>query len=142
MLPVATFSYLYHTVSGITLFRYWRLCETMDAPAEQREVVGRMIEEVLRHDPLYASVLQDPLPLEETPEYASFRNLPRTRSAGRAFREEFDRELSGRVSRLVDWKANNEEVLASAVREILGVPRADLSDDDAIRRGTASSARP
>src|SRR6202165_1907105 len=39
VLPVATFSYLYHTVSGVTLFRYWRLCESMDAPAEQREVV-------------------------------------------------------------------------------------------------------
>jgi flavin-dependent thymidylate synthase len=134
VLPVATFSYLYHTVSGITLFRYWRLCESMDAPAEQREVVGKMVEEVLRHDPLYASVLQDPLPLEETPEYAAFRSLPRAKTAGREFREEFDRELGGRVSRLVDWKANNEEVLASSVREILGVPRAALSDDDAIRR--------
>jgi flavin-dependent thymidylate synthase len=134
VLPVATFSYLYHTVSGITLFRYWRLCESMDAPAEQREVVRRMVEEVLRHDPLYASVLQDPLPLDETPEWAAFQSLPRTRSAGREFREEFDRELGGLVSRLVDWKANNEEILASAVREILGAPRAALSDDDAIRR--------
>jgi len=134
VLPVATFSYLYHTVSGITLFRYWRLCESMDAPAEQREVVGKMVEEVLRHDPLYAAVLEDPLPLEETPEYAAFRSMPRARTAGREFREEFDRELGGRVSRLVDWKANNEEVLASSVREILGLPRAALSDDDAIRR--------
>ncbi len=32
VLPVATFAYLYHTISGITLFRYWRLCESMDAP--------------------------------------------------------------------------------------------------------------
>lgn len=133
VLPVATFSYLYHTVSGITLFRYWRLCESMDAPAEQREVVGQMVAEVLRLDPLYASILQDPMPLEETPEYAAFQSLPRARSSSRAFREEFDRELGGRVSRLVDWKANNEDVLASAVREILGVPRAALSDDDAIR---------
>jgi flavin-dependent thymidylate synthase len=133
VLPVATFSYLYHTVSGVTLFRYWRLCESMDAPAEQREVVGQMVAEVLRHDPLYETVLQDPLPLEETPEYAAFQALPRVRSAGRAFREEFDLELAGRVSRLVDWKANNEEILASAVREVLGVPRAGLSDDAAIR---------
>ena len=132
VLPVATFSYLYHTVSGITLFRYWRLCESMDAPAEQREVVGRMVEEVLRHDPLYAAILEEPLPLEETPEFAAFRSLADARPAGREFREEFDRELGGRVSRLVDWKANNEEVLASAVREILGVPRAALSDDAAI----------
>jgi hypothetical protein len=33
----------------------------------------------------------------------------------------------------VDWKANNESILASAVREILGVPRGALSDDEAIR---------
>jgi thymidylate synthase ThyX len=133
VLPVATFSYLYHTISGVTLFRYWRLCESFDAPAEQREVVGQMVAEVLRHDPLYATVLQDPLPLEETPEFAAFASLPRTRASSRAFREEFDRELAGRVSRLVDWKANNEEILASAVREILGMPRASLSDDAAIR---------
>ncbi len=133
VLPVATFSYLYHTVSGVTLFRYWRLCESMDAPTEQREVVGRMVAEVLRHDPLYEAVLQDPLPLESTPEYAAFRALPRSAASSRQFRAEFDAELSGRVSRLVDWKPRNEEAVASAVREVLGVPRAALSDDDAIR---------
>jgi flavin-dependent thymidylate synthase len=135
VLPVATFAYLYHTVSGVTLFRYWRLCETFDAPTEQRDVVGKMVEEVLRHDPLYRAILEDPIPLEEAPEWALFeahRDSPA--SASREFREEFDRELSGRVSRLVDWKANNEEVLACAVREILGLPRAALSDGDAIRR--------
>jgi thymidylate synthase ThyX len=133
VLPVATFAYLYHTVSGVTLFRYWRLCESFDAPAEQREVVGQMVEEVLRHDPLYGAVLEDPIPLEETPEFAAFRERPSPVSAGREFRSEFDRELAGRVSRLVDWKANNEEVLGSSVREILGVPRSALSDDEAIR---------
>jgi len=133
VLPVATFAYLYHTVSGITLFRYWRLCESFDAPTEQREVVGLMVEEVLRHDPLYEAVLQDPLPLEETPEYAVFQSLASARPVDGEFRREFDRELAGRVSRLVDWKANNEEILASSVREILGLARAALSDDEAIR---------
>ncbi len=132
VLPVATFAYLYHTISGLTLFRYWRLCESFDTPTEQREVVGQMVEEVLRHDPLYEAVLQDPIPLEETPEYAIFEGRRAPRSADAAFRQEFDRELQGRVSRLVDWKANNEEVLASSVREILGLARAALSDDDAI----------
>jgi len=133
VLPVATFAYLYHTVSGVTLFRYWRLCDSFDAPAEQREVVGQMIDEVLRHDPLYAAVLQDPLPLEQTPEFAIFQSLAERRPADAAFRREFDRELAGRVSRLVDWKANNEEILASSVREVLGLPRAAMTDDDAIR---------
>ena len=133
VLPVATFAYLYHTVSGVTLFRYWRLCESFDAPAEQREVVGRMVEEVLRHDPLYEAVLQEPLPLEETPEFTLFQSLAASGPADGEFRREFDRELSGRVSLLADWKANNEESLASSVREILGVPRSALSDDEAIR---------
>jgi flavin-dependent thymidylate synthase len=132
VLPVATFAYLYHTVSGITLFRYWRLCETYDAPTEQRAVVSRMVEAVLRHDPLYGAVLQDPVPIEETPEFAAFRALPRAAASDREFRAEFDRDLGGRVSRLVDWKANNEEILASSVREVLGVPRSRLTDDDAI----------
>src|SRR5512141_1395483 len=133
VLPVATFAYLYHTVSGVTLFRYWRLCESFDAPAEQREVVRQMVEEVLRHDPLYEAVLQQPIPLEETPEYALFPIAQALRSSEDTFRREFDRELGGRVSLLADWKANNEEILASSVREILGLPRAALSDDEAIR---------
>jgi flavin-dependent thymidylate synthase len=131
VLPIATFAYLYHTVSGVTLFRYWRLCEAWDAPAEQREVVGQMVAEVLRHDPLYARVLESPIPIEETPEYEPLRFANPSDAAD--FRREFDRELGGRVSRLVDWKANNEEILASAVREILGKPRAAMTDEEAIR---------
>ena len=133
VLPIATFAYLYHTVSGITLFRYWRLCESYDAPAEQREVVSQMVEAVLAHDPLYRTVIEEPIPLEETPEFAFFESRRTSPRPDSEFRREFDRELAGRVSRLVDWKANNEEILASAVREILGVARASLSDDDAIR---------
>src|SRR5207245_9138163 len=53
VLPIATFAYLYHTVSGITLLRYWRLCRQLDAPTETQMVVGRMVEQLLEHDPLY-----------------------------------------------------------------------------------------
>ena len=101
VLPVATFAYLYHTVSGVTLFRYWRLCESFDAPTEQREVVGQMVEEVLRHDPLYEAVLQDPLPLEETQEFALFQSLAGTRPAGGDFRREFDQYVNLRPVRLM-----------------------------------------
>jgi len=132
VLPVATFAYLYHTVSGITLFRYRRLCESFDAPAEQRYVVDRMVAEVLALDPLYAAVLEDPIPLEDTPEYEAFRSVADRPSAHARFREEFDASLEGRVSKLVDWKTNHEAVLASAVREVLGLPASEMSDDDAI----------
>ena len=46
--------------------------------------------------------------------------------------KEFDAALEGRTSRLVDWKPRNEECVASAVREVLGVPRSMLPDDAAI----------
>lgn len=132
VLPIATFAYLYHTVSGITLFRYRRICESYDAPAEQRYVVHRMVEEVLALDPLYATVLEDPIPLEETPEFEAFQSVAASGKPHARFREEFDASLGGKISRLVDWKGNNEGILASSVREVLGLPASEMSDDDAI----------
>ncbi len=132
VLPVATFAYLYHTVSGITLFRYRRLCESFDAPVEQRFIVDRMVEEVLSFDPLYANILEDPIPLEETPEYEVFERLASRPAGSTEFRREFDASLSGRTSLLIDAKARNEEVLASSVREVLGLSVSEMSDDDAI----------
>jgi thymidylate synthase ThyX len=141
-LPIATHAYLYHTVSGLTLLRYWRMCETYDAPREQRAVVGEMVRLLLEHDPLFASLLEEPLPLEQTAEHAFFTAQAGASGAGvaggsggagaRACRDEVDAVLGGRVSRLVDWKHKNEESVAQGVREVLGVPRAALSDDAAL----------
>src|SRR5205823_1880569 len=96
VLPVATFAYLYHTVSGITLFRYRRICESYDAPAEQRYVVDRMVAEVLALDPLYAVILEDPIPLEETPEFEAFRTIAPSGRTSARFRAEFDASLGGK----------------------------------------------
>jgi thymidylate synthase ThyX len=136
VLPVATFSTLYHTISAVTLFRYRRLSLSFDAPFEQRLVVDAMVREVLRHDPGYAAVLEEPLPMEETPEYRALAELGTLHASDSAasakFRSEFDASLGGFVSRLVDRKAHGEELLASSVRELLGVPAGVLPDDDAI----------
>jgi flavin-dependent thymidylate synthase len=133
VLPVATFAYLYHTVSGITLFRYWRICDSFDAPAEQREVVGQMVDEVLRRDPLYSSVLQDPIPLEETPEYALFQSSRAQRREDAAFRREFD--AGARRARVAAGRLEGEQRRSARFRRpgVLGIPRASLSDDEAIR---------
>lgn len=131
VLPVATFAYLYHTVSGVTLLRYWRLCANADAPAETRAVIGAMVEALLAHDPLYRTVLEEPLPPDADGAFA-VAGWGAGGDGRRAFREAFDASLEGRTSRLVDWKARNEELLAAAVREVLGLPPAALSDDDAI----------
>ncbi len=136
VLPLATAAYLYHTVSGLTLLRYWRLAETYDAPFEQRRVIGRMVDLLLEADPLFGRILEEPLPIEETPEHAFYlaaglgdAGAPRERDQWAA---EFDQALGGRVSRLVDHKTRNEETVAQAVRDVFGVPSARLSDDEAI----------
>jgi thymidylate synthase ThyX len=129
VLPVATFSYLYHTISAITLLRYWRLACQLDAPDEQRLVVGRMVEEMLRVDPNYGKLLEEPIDTARTIEVAAPVPAP---GDARRFRQEFDAGLGGAASVLVDYKVANEAILASAVREVLSLPAAAMTDDDAI----------
>lgn len=134
VLPIATFAYLYHTISGITLLRYYRLCDQYDTPFEQRMVVGKMIDALLEYDPLYRTILEEPLDLEATPEAQFYRSHQPAGLEGfrPSFLEEFDRSLDGHVSKLIDYKAHNEAVLASAVREVLGVPTLAMPNEAAI----------
>jgi thymidylate synthase ThyX len=133
VLPVATQAYLYHTISGLTLLRYWRLCEQRDASAETRFVVGRMVEELLRVDPQFATILQPPIPFDDTPEAHWFAARPAGSAHVAAFVREFDHDLGGLTSRLIDAKPRNQELVATAVREVLGLTRAMLPDEDALR---------
>ena len=134
VLPVATFAYLYHTVSALTLLRYARLCDSYDVPGETRLLVRAMVDAVVAHDPLFAQLLEGEIALADTPEAQLFERFQhgRTASASRAFCDEFDASLGGRVSRLVDRKQHNEQTLAAAVREVLGLASAELSDDEAL----------
>jgi thymidylate synthase ThyX len=131
VVPVAALSYLYHTVSGITLLRYYRLCRQMDAPLEQ-QVGGENGRALLAFDPRYRTVLEEPLDEGATPEAAFFANAPVNAATAGAFCREFDAQLDGRTSKLVDYKTRNERLMADAVREVLGVPTARVSDAEAI----------
>jgi thymidylate synthase ThyX len=132
VLPIGTFAHLYHTVSVVTLLRYRRLCIQHDVPLESRSVVDRMVLRVLQKDPDLERILEEPIPLERTPENDLLERSSEISIRGVA--DEFDRELGGRISLLVDWKARNEEILAQAVREVCGLGRAQLGDDEAIAR--------
>ena len=135
LLPVATHAYLYHSISALTLLRYWRLCETFDTSLEQKCVVRQMVDQVLAVDPDFEKELKDPIPLEETPEYQVFRETEGNghhASFAKNFTKEFDQGLEGHVSKLIDHKQNAETVLAQSVRDTLGLTRERLSDDEAI----------
>jgi len=132
VLPVATFAYLYHTVSGLTLLRYYRTCAQFDTPLEQRIVLDKMIGQILLVEPGYRAVLEEPIPAEETVEFQTFQASLPVNGERRRFLQEFDGDLGGRISRLVDWPARNQETLAQAVREIFGLSRDRMPDEEAI----------
>lgn len=139
VLPTATHTYLYHTVNGLTLHRYRRLCDAFDVPAETRLLVDRMYAAVNEVDPLFAAEMADPVALEDTPEYEFFAQSYgggplRAREIGSAadFVREFDERLEGRFARLAGSNPGAPEVLADAVRAVLGATRDRLNDADAI----------
>jgi len=125
-------AHLYHTVSLLTLLRYHRMMDTADTPAEQRRVVGDMVGQVLALDPDLKSLVEDPIPESVSPEAAWLTRLGRPEGATAAFLKDFDARLGGRTSRLIDYSARGEEVLAQSAREVLGIGAGALSDDDAI----------
>ncbi|MBI4145165.1 FAD-dependent thymidylate synthase [Candidatus Woesearchaeota archaeon] len=134
VIPVAMQADLYHTISGLTLMRYWRMCEQFDAPGETKDIVGRMIGLVREDDPRYLSRLEDPVPLQETPEYVMFTSFFGTglNPYASEFIREFDARLDGLQALLIGHDPNAEAALANAVRGIFGLPKSRMSDDDAI----------
>jgi thymidylate synthase ThyX len=127
VIPIASHTAMVYTVSGITLHRLARMAATCDAPSEARRVVDRMVAEVERLDPdFFRAVGEAPLSPEEAVEA---RVAPPTAGDPAAL-EAFDKSLGGRRSRLVDWGARAPEVVAGAVRHVLG--RSDLDDEEAL----------
>ncbi len=134
VLPVATFAHLYHTISGITLHRYHRLMRIFDTPFEQQLVIEKMVDLVKAVDPLFLTLLEDPMPIEETLEYQTFLKFHegKSKTISKKFIEEFDRSLGGLRAKLVDYKVNAVETMADGVRSVLGIPSESLSNEDAI----------
>lgn len=132
-LGVGTTAYLYHTISALTLLRYWRLCHHFETPLEQKVVVAKMLDAVKKADPLFEKEIQDPISLEKTLEHSFVQSLnQRNQLASEQFIAEFDRKLEGRTSKLIDYSLGTEKVLAEATRTALGQTEKELSDQEAL----------
>lgn len=59
VIPIAAATQLYHTVSGIVLLRYIRMCEASDAAREARTIVDQMVEEIRRVDPQFVGQMEE-----------------------------------------------------------------------------------
>ena len=134
-LPVAAFTAMVHTVSGIVLHRLWRMCAASDTPSEARAIVGEMVAHVKNIDYQFFDRFGIE-PLVELPEWrtSSPDNTQNSATDGQAFAKEFDAQLDGRTAKLLDYSANAPAVIASSYRAVLGLSAADCSDDQALDR--------
>src|ERR1700675_4791692 len=89
VLPVAAFTAMVHTVSGIVLHRLWRMCSASDTPTEAREIVGAMVALVKEIDPQFFERFGTE-PLEELPEW---KHANSRISQGDAAAKKFDAQL-------------------------------------------------
>lgn len=131
VIPIGAFTSMVHTVSGIVLHRLHRMLNAGDVPYEAAMVIGAMVDLVKEVDPMFFEKIGlDTIERDGLPELA----FPATSTSGDAYAAEFDRRLSGRVSRLKDWSAGAERVVADAVRATFGLTTAELDDAEAIDR--------
>lgn len=131
VIPISAFTSMVHTVSGIVLHRLHRMLNAGDVPYEAAMVIGAMVDLVKEADPMFfEKVGLAPLGREQLPEL----DFPKARASGDAFAAEFDRRLGARVSRLRDWSAGAERVVADAVRATFGLSTSEMGDADAIDR--------
>jgi thymidylate synthase ThyX len=130
VLPVAAFTTMVHTLSGIVLHRLWKMQAACDTPSESRAVVGEMVARVRELDPQFFERF-DNAPLEELPEWS---DGVAPQADGEAFAFEFDARLDGRTSKLLDWSPRAPQVMADAYRAVVGLTREACPDSEALDR--------
>jgi thymidylate synthase ThyX len=127
VLPVAAFTAMVHTVSGIVLHRLYRMHAASDTPSEAGQVIGEMVARVREVDPQFFDRF-DNEPLESPTEW----NEP-VRD-GEPFAREFDAKLDGLTSKLVDFSPHALAVMADAYRAVVGLTATGCSDVEALDR--------
>ena len=127
VIPIACHTAMVYTISGIVLHRLRRMLYASDVPQEASQLVSRMLAEVEKLDADLFERVGGGLSRAGRDR----RECPRPAGIGDpAACEAFDKSLDGRRSRLVDYSVRAPEVIADAVRHVLG--RAGLDDDEAL----------
>ena len=119
VLPVAAFTTMVHTLSGIVLHRLWRMQAANDTPTEARQVIGEMVARVREVDPQFFDRF-DNQPMDDLPEW---QQPPRD---GEAFAREFDARLAGLTSRLIDFSPSAIAADGAGVSRGAGIDRGGM----------------
>ncbi len=131
VIPIAAFTSMIHTISGITLHRLRRMQQASDVPYEAGLVIDAMVNAVRDIDPLFFEKIgEPPLGRDELPEFG----FPQPQQNADSFCEEFDRKLDGRTAKLIDYSDEAETVVADALRAVLGQSSEQLTTEEALGR--------
>jgi thymidylate synthase ThyX len=130
VLPVAAFTTMVHTISGIVLHRLWRMSAASDTPSEARAVVGAMVAHVKEIDAQFF----DRFGTEPLEELSEWKDAASSQTTGEDFAREFDAKLNGKTSRLVDYSPNAVRVMAESYRAVAGLTASQCPDAEAIDR--------
>ena len=139
VIPIAAFTSMVHSLSGLVLHRLYRMSRSSDTPTEASLIIGEMVRLAREHDPAFFERVGEP-PFEASQIVES--RWPRSGAAAASTAADIDAQLGARVSLLVDHSVNAERITADAMRSVLGVDRSALSDDDAIERALSPGLNP
>ena len=134
VLPLATTAHLYHTISGLTLHRYYRLSASGVLSKEQELLIEKMVDEVRKLDPDFTSHLPQPMDIEDTPEYKISREFTEGRilSISHEFIREFDESLKNNLSVVISTTSDAESLLRDGAMTCFGVTKENLDNDKSI----------
>ena len=150
VLPVATDAYLYHTVCGLTLLRYWRLCRDLRRAPGAAGGRRAMVELLLEHRPALREAPRGAAAARGDARVRLLRGggpaggraaAPRARDAWAA--EFDDGARAAASSRLVDWTgARTRRPWPRPCARCSACRRAELADDEAHRPRPRPGAEP
>lgn len=130
VLPLATAAHFYHTIPLLTLLRYHVTADQDGIGSEARLIVSEMVEQVIQKEPLLARFFKEPP--EALQLFEGSLNSGKFKTDTKSFNRLFDSYLEGKVSKMIDYQVNAEEMLSLTVHEILGLPYGRLDHSEAI----------
>ena len=132
--PVAAFTTMVHTLSGIVLHRLWRMQAASDTPTRSAACDRRNGRARSRSGSRSFSIAST------MSRWTSRRNGTPLARNGEAFAREFDAKLAGLTSRLVDFSPGAIAYMAEAYRAVAGLTAAECPDAEALDRMSQSGA--
>ena len=130
VLNIGAKTILHHTISFLTLLRYWRISTVSDVPTEAKYVVERLKDAVLKADPELAMFFEEPINADEFAEPHIDFAFPESQSAKAA--EDFDLELADKLSRMIDFPNNPEKIAGASLRSVWGLSKEQMPDEKAL----------